>query len=68
MTFFEQLDCKGSDKCIFFTPSKWATKYTLYAFKISENQIRPGIYDPQYVFYVINARGVILLSKKTASR
>ena len=44
MTFLEQLDCDSGDKCISLTPSEWATKYTLYAFKITDGPIGPCTY------------------------
>ena len=40
----EQLDCDSGDKCISLTPLEWATKYTLYAFKITDGPIGPGTY------------------------
>ena len=47
MTFLEQLDCDSGDKCISLTPLEWATGYTLYAFKITDGPIGPGIYGPR---------------------
>ena len=38
------------------TPSKWANGYTLYAFKITDGPIRPGLYGPQSKSAIGSAR------------
>ena len=43
-TFLQKLECDTGDKRISITFSEWATRYTLFAFKITDGPIRSGSY------------------------
>ena len=44
IAFLKQLDCDSGDKCISLTRSEWATGYTSYALKITDDPIGRGTY------------------------
>ena len=47
-TFLQELECDTGDNGVSLTPSEWANKYTLYAFKITDGPIEPGTYGPRF--------------------
>ena len=47
MTFVKDFECYTSDKCVSLTPSAWKNRYTLFAFKITDGPIRPGMFGPR---------------------
>ena len=43
-TFVQELECDTGDKSVSLTPSDWANKCTLFAFKITDGYIGSGTY------------------------
>ena len=62
MTFLQELECDTGDKSVSLTPSEWANKYTLYAFKIIDGPIGPGTYGPRSKSATGSARLEVLFS------
>ena len=65
MQLQKQLGFDTGDKCAFITPEEWADGYTLFAFKLTDGPIGPGVAGPRSIAKGGNVRLELSFSQPT---